>query len=122
MAVDRLLRADWQERDHVQRAAGQGNDRRGTRRDPRAESAGPDSAPGRQLRLSSRKTHSTTSRRTRHRVRLHPAVLADIERNRTAVERRQTRDFTDHLRGQRSLQLVPYRDVSPAESPTEFCC
>ncbi len=51
----------------------------------------------------------------------HPAVLIDIERNRTAVERRQTRDFTDHLRGQRSLPPVPYQDVSPAESPTEFC-
>jgi len=38
-----FLRTDWPERDHVQTAVSEGDDRGGARRDPRAKSAGPDS-------------------------------------------------------------------------------
>ncbi|MFC4247577.1 transposase [Natribaculum luteum] len=50
------------------------------RRSPRRSkrSARSDSARGRQLWLSSRKTHSTTGRRTRHRVRLIPPYSSTL--------------------------------------------
>lgn len=122
MAVDRILRADWPKRDHVQKAVGEGDDCGGTQGDSRAEPGGADSARGGQLRLPSRAGHTGTGRRTRHQVRLHPTVFADVERNRTAVEGYQARDFTYDLRGQRSLQRVPHRDVPPVELPTELRC
>ena len=55
-------------------------------------------------RVTSRETHTTASQRTRHRVRLHSTVFADVERNRTTVERLQMRfsptifDDRDHFR------------------------